>query len=309
MKKIILYILPLLLLVSCYKKEDALQPSEGKDGYVVPQGNNDYDQTIVNFYEKYGKYLLYEFTDKDTYWTPGGWKNSTQNASGAWSNGYEAAKADPAYVASQLKLLDTIWFKYYSDAFLKEFLPVKIMLCRSVDSVFTRYVSFNPLTIEKGAKPVAAWFNYDNICVNHGNQAGTSLTPAEVKAAGAKLNLIFGQSIGLRRMASATTRFAAVANYNATISTQAAAYGQGIIYTYYNSPNADLDWGFYMLAMMTTSEQTLNTSTPNTDASFKGILNTTKDSNGRIRQRYNIVREYYKENYNVDLQAVGNAFN
>jgi hypothetical protein len=62
-----------------------------------------------------------------------------------------------------------------------------------------------------------------------------------------------------------------------------------------------------MEAMVSRSETNLNKSTANTDMTYMGILNATKDSNGKIRQRYNIIRNYFISNYGVDLQAIGNA--
>jgi hypothetical protein len=59
--------------------------------------------------------------------------------------------------------------------------------------------------------------------------------------------------------------------------------------------------------MVSRSETNLNKSTANTDMTYLGILNVTKDSNGKIRQRYNIIRNYFITNYGVDLQAIGNA--
>lgn len=294
-----------VVLFSCAKKEAALTPSEENQGYIVPQGNSDYDATIVTFYNKYGTYLLYNFTDKDTYWTPSGWKNATLNnaTTGFWNPGYEVVKADLSYVKKQLVLLDSSWFRFYSDKFLNEFLPVKIMLCSKVDSVYSTLLGFNPLTYNKTAKAVAAHYNYDNICVNNANAAIDNMTAADKKIYLAKINLIFAQSIIGRNLAKATGPFASIANYTGAINTTALRYAQGIIN--HTSPTADGDWGAYILAMVSTSETNLNVSTANTDATFKGILNATKDANGRIRTRYNIVRKYYISNYNVDLQAIG----
>ncbi|THU40153.1 hypothetical protein FAM09_09745 [Niastella caeni] len=300
-----------VVLCSCTKKEAALTPSEENQGYVVPQGTNDYDATIVNFYNKFGTYLLYEFTDKDTYWTPTGWKNATPSTTtaGFWNTGYEMVKANPLYIKKQLALLDSTWFRYYTDKFLNEYLPTKIMLCTKIDSVYATLISFSPVTYVKSTKAVGAWYNYDNICVSNAGPAIDTMKAADKKAYTARINLIFAQSIVGRKLAKATTDFAAVANYSVTYTTYAAAYGQGILYPYSSSPTADLDWGYYIMAMVSMSETNLNASTANTDATFRGILNATKDVNGKIRTRYNKVRNYYITNYNVDLQAIGNAAN
>jgi hypothetical protein len=110
-----------------------------------------------------------------------------------------------------------------------------------------------------------------------------------------------------RNVANPTTEFSSTTNYNTAVTSQALAYGGGILYTYYNGPTAVRDWSLYMQALVSCSETRLNKSTVNTDATFNGILNVTKDANGVIRKRYNMVRNYYINNYNVDLQAIGNA--
>ena len=309
--KMIFFLIPLIAVVlfSCTKKEATLTPSEENQGYIVPQGTNDYDATIVTFYSKYGSYLLYNFTDKDTYWTPNGWKNATLNnaTTGFWNPGYEVVKADPNYIKKQLVLLDSSWFRFYSDKFLNEFLPVKIMLCSKVDSVYSTLLGFTPLTYNKIAKAVAAYYNYDNICVNNANVVIDNMTAADKKVYLAKTNLIFVQSILGRNLVKATTPFASIANYTGTINTTALRYAQGIIN--HTTATPDGDWGAYMLAMVSTSAINLDVSTANTDATFNGILNATKDVNGKIRSRYNIIRNYYITNYNVDLQAIGNLAN
>lgn len=309
MKQVLLYSCLVLSLTACYKKDGEITATETNIGYTVPQGNHDYDNYIVQFYNKYGKYLLYDFTDKDVYWTPTGWKNAKISLGGIWTTGPEVVKADTAYVSNQLKLMDTTWFKYYSDRFIKDFLPVKIMLGKSVDSVYVTILSLSPITYGKGVTSVAAWYNYDNISVNYGNSTAATLTPAQVKKIGAKIHLVFMQSIKERNLVAATANFAAIANYGTSYTTQALAYAQGIIYPYNSTPNANLDWAYFMQAMVSMNETSLKTSTAATNTTFWGILNATKDVNGRIRQRYNMVRNYYIEKYGVDLQAIGNTFN
>jgi len=110
-----------------------------------------------------------------------------------------------------------------------------------------------------------------------------------------------------RNVANPTTEFSSTTNYNTAVTSQALAYASGILYTYYNGPTAARDWSLYMQALVSCSETRLNKSTANTDATFNGILNATKDVNGVIRKRYNAVRNYYINNYGVDLQAIGNA--
>ncbi|OQP57780.1 hypothetical protein A3860_09135 [Niastella vici] len=295
------------LMVTGCKKEGALTASEDEQGYTLPQGYHGYDTTILDLYNKYSAYFLYRFTDKDTYWTPTGWKNATLNSSGTWNTGYGVTRADTNFISSQLALIKKLWLSYYTDKFLVKFLPAKVMLCASVDSLYTTYVFTPTFQAINADKSVGAWFNYDNICVNYGNAGVTAMTSGDSLKFLAKTNLIFIQSIPGRNLSAPTNDFTSVANYNGTFSSQANAYAQGIITIYYNGRSAQLDWNAYMEAMVSRSEANLKKSTANTDMTYMGILNTTKDSNGKIRQRYNIIRNYFITNYGVDLQAIGNA--
>lgn len=307
MNKLIYIALLLLttgLFVTGCKKEGALTASEDNQGYTLPQGYHSYDTAILDLYNKYSGYFLYKFIDKDTYWTPTGWKNATKTATGTWVTGYLVTPADTNYISRQLALINKLWLSWYPDKFLIKFLPAKVMLCASVDSVYTNFlVTPNVNTI----KSVGAWFNYDNICINYGNAGVTTMTGKDSIAFAAKTNLIFIQSIYGRNMTPVTNDFTSVANYSVTLSSQAAAYAQGIITNYINTRSPQLDWNAYLEAMVSRSEANLNKSTANPDATFMGILNATKDTNGKIRQRYNIIRNYFISNYGVDLQAIGNA--
>jgi len=300
----------LVLFQSC-KKEAALVAIDQNFGYTVPQGNHTYDKTIVDFYNKYGVNLLYKFSDKDTYWTPTGWKNSTLSTTtaGFWSTGYLAVPSDTtsnAYITNQLVVLNKLWFGFYSDKFLKQFLPVKIMLCNTVDSVYSKVVSFSPtVTYARVDTYVGAWYNYDNLCVSYGNSSAATMVQKDSIAFAKKVNLIFMQSIITRNLSAPTADFTAVTNYGVTYTSTATAYTAGIIAPY-SSVTSQLDWAQYMQAMVTCTEATLNKSQANTISSFTGILNATKDTNGKIRQRYNIVRNYFINTYGVDLQVIGN---
>ena len=299
----------LMLLQSC-KKEAALVAIDQSYGYTVPQGNHTYDKTITDFYGKYGVYLLYKFSDKDTYWTPTGWKNATPSTTtaGFWNPGYLAVPSDTTsvdYISRQLVVLNKLWFGFYSDKFLKQFLPVKIMLCNTVDSVYAKATFTPTLTYTKVDTYVGAWYNFDNLCVSYGNSSVATMVQKDSITFAKKVNLIFMQSIITRNLSAPTADFTAVTNYGVTYTTTATAYTAGIIAPY-SGVTSQLDWAQYMQAMVTCTEATLNKSQANTITSFTGILNVTKDTNGKVRQRYNIVRNYFINTYGVDLQAIGN---
>ena len=296
----------LLTLSACKKSDEALAPSGIVDTYTVPQGNNGFDQTIVDYYQKYGTYLLYKFTEKDAYWTPTGSKKPMQLPSGLYQGGGEVLPADPAYIPAQLSLIKSKWFAFYSDKFLKKFLPVKILLCSKVDSVVYSPVFPAPVTYVKNTKKVGAYYNYDNIQVNFGDATVNSMTAADLRLFIYKANLVFIQSIIARGLSTPNSEFVNSADYVTAMTTTTQAYGRGIIVNP-SGPSAQLDWNAYITAMVTYSTVQLNASVVITDGSAAGILNPIKDTTGQIRRRYNLVRNYFINEYGVDLQLIGNA--
>lgn len=292
---------------ACKKTENALEPSGIVNTYSVPQGNNAYDNTIVDYYQKYGTYLLYKFTEKDAYWTPTVYNKPTASAAGFWSAGAEVSVADPAYVAGQLSLIQSKWFGLYSDKFLKKFLPTKVLLCSKVDSISNGFIFGGPTIVYvKQTKKISAYYNYDNIQINYGDQSVSSMTAAEQRTFLAKVNLIFIQSIIARGLTQPTTEFINSADYITAMTSAAQGYGKGILVPYY-SVSAQLDWNAYITAMVSYSTMNLNASTAITDLTPVGMLNVTKDTNGQMKKRYAIVRNYFINEYGVDLQLIGNA--
>lgn len=290
---------------ACKKSEEILVPSDIDVTYKVPQGNNAFDQTILNYYNTYGTYLLYNFTERDAYWTPTGWKKPVVSATGTWSVGADILAAQPDGIQAQLDLIDKSLFSLYPKNFLKRFLPVKLLLCSKVDSIFTTYV-FNPTySPAKGVKKIPAYFSYDNIAVNYGDGSASTLSAAEKLAFLARINQVFFQSINDRSLIKPTTEFINSADYISVNTSQAAAFSKGIIGAY-TSISATIDWNAYVMAMVTLSEADLNRSVANSNTSAVGILNATKDTNGLIKKRYNIVRNYFINTYQVDLQLIGN---
>ncbi|MBB6237942.1 hypothetical protein HDC90_002568 [Pedobacter sp. AK013] len=290
---------------SCKKAEESLTPSGVNMIYTLPQGNNSFDQTIVNYYNNYGSYLLYKFTERDAYWTPTGWRRPTpSDAPSPWT-GTDVAAADPNAVAAQLDLLDKSLFKLYPKSFLKEFMPVKLLLCSKVDSIYTTYVFTPVYTPTRNAKKIPAFYSYDNIYINYGDATVNQMSAAEKLFFLARVNQVFFQSINDRGLIKATNDFILSADYSSSNASQAVAYGKGIVGTYISS-SATTDWAAYVMAMVTLSEADLNRSVPNTNTSLVGILNPTKDTNGLIKKRYNLVRNYFINTYQVDPQVIGN---
>ena len=314
MKISYLYIfLAITTLFSCSStEEDVLEPSGIKTGYTVPQGNNAYDLDITNFYNKYGSYLLYDFTLKDAYWTPSKWTNgspATDTDNGKL--GFIVQMPDTNYITPQLDLLNETWFNHYSDEFLDKFLPVKILLCSQVQYCNYDFSSF-PAKI-KGAD-VPAYYNFDNICVSYAKEEVLNLTTAQIAAFEKGINRVFVDCMFGQGKLKPTDLFNSSANYSiaSTQNTNTKLWTIGILQPYY-AASPENDWKQFVTMMILYSEAYLNkeVATVNDndtkETSWEGIFTSKKDKAGLLKKRYTIVRQYYIDNYNIDLQTIGNA--
>ena len=309
-------LLQLVLAASCYD-EKSLEPSGEISSYSVPQGTHDYDDVIVDIFNQYGSCLLYKYTDKDTYWTPSGWMNGVLGEEG--KNGYIITPADEAYVGEQVDLIRKAWFAPYSEEFLKKFLPVKIMLCADIDSVYMQWdFSSWPAKQVYKSKKVKAWYNYDNICVSYGNEDVKSMTKADSLAFWRKMGYIFVESMIGRKQTIPTKEFEEITNYQTNglgYLKASELWKLGVPRSVSYNVTVENDWKSFLLMMVTCSEEFL-TRTPEfnsdwdyTEKNWDGLLNPVKDVNGLLKKRYDMVRNYFIENYNMDLQKIGNELN
>ncbi len=91
------------------------------------------------------------------------------------------------YIPQQFALIERCWLNLYSEAFLKKFLPLKIMLCSSVSTVS---LLFTP-TFHYGLTPIDAYFNYDNICVSYGSESVLTMNAEKELALSRTLSRLF----------------------------------------------------------------------------------------------------------------------
>lgn len=122
-----------LLLAACSKDEKIDYIPDVELDYVLPQGGNSAaDKRIVEFNEKYGSYILYEFDQKDFEWT--------QVEDSKLKGIYKYTPADLDYVDEMLDLLDEIWFfDFYPDDFLRLTTPYRVFLTATLDWSYYGY--------------------------------------------------------------------------------------------------------------------------------------------------------------------------
>ena len=135
MKRLLNIILPVGLGVigqACYEDEK-LTPS-GDEPVLserdLPQGNHDYDETIMEWWNDYALLTFYRFNDKEFWWTPTAdiRPKPAAGTEGGTSPGYEGIQAATNYVGELVKLLDEEFFAYYTKENLYKRMPKKIFI-------------------------------------------------------------------------------------------------------------------------------------------------------------------------------------
>lgn len=281
-----------LVVTGCYK-EDSLEPSsEPESGqYILPQGNHDYDPEIVEMYRKYGTYMLYRFEDKDFWWAFSSdirWKY--QEGVGT-VGGYEATPADERYVGQQLELIKSKFLKYFPESFLKRALPLKMLLMSDLNYVPTQ--ENEPTDEDRQFRHV--YWGYDYLGVNWGNENILTMTVAERNDFKAEICYLLLENF-YKKTKESPVNFFTVSKYGAEVGDYPGDFG----FLDKNAVNdPDRDWLSFIKAIVSTPYEDME--------AYGGILDDwTTDYFGVIRQKYNIVINFFKQTYQIDLQAIGN---
>lgn len=285
-----------LLLAACTKNEPVLTSSNKDEwGLHVPQGNADYDKRIVGYHERWGTYLLYKFSDLEFSW-------NVTNV----DTMYKGIGADPNYINQQLDLLENTFFNFYSDSTLKKYLPIKFMLCSSLTFQKNRVDAL----LLNG--PVNA--GYEVFAVNWGNSRIANITsPVDsLSIFRSNVNLSFLRMMQSKKYSSLSNQFIAVSDYTVFWGAPDAMNKRGFLAngsSYGSSPlNKDMDWDAFLKMIISNPYSYLtDPATTASDPSAKGVLTTVKDSSGLIARKYKAMIDYYKDNFNIDLQRIGNG--
>ena len=284
--------------IGCYD-EKSVTPSETPEDiygkYTLPQGDHEYDDAIVDFYKKYGSLILYKFEDKDFWWTPSGdirwafYDNGVDR-----TLGYEADPADEAYVGNQLELLNQTWFKFFADSSLTRLLPQKILMTSRLDFV----QNGEGYPVEEDYVPLNCYSGYDYIAVNWGNEKILTMDAEAWKLFKADVCYMLLERATSKIMIGYAAVFASVSNYGLNFQSHETEkmYGNGIL-DYNHRTDPTRDWMDYLHAIIYHSLEELE--------GEGGILSAAIDINGKIREKYDIMTDYFKSEYNIDLQAIG----
>ncbi len=299
MKLHIIYLLMLVISLSACSKDDELLPSENSEfGYVVPQGDHEYDERIVNWNQRCNTFILYKFDIKELYWQVNVWNESKPTPEGStypypYSAGLIGAVADENYVDKQLDLVEDLFLQFYPDTTLSRCLPLKLLLCsrldwRSVDGVEEMCNVFS---------------GYDYLAFNWGNQKVLSMTNTQKAIFKTDVNYTFLTRLLDNGEIAESAEFYDGMNYE-DIVTNENMYERGFLKS--NTKQED-DVEIYLKAIIQTPYDELTAEPADKDYTNKGILHPKKDVYGHIRRKYDFLVNKFKTDYGFDLQKIGDV--
>lgn len=187
-----------VLFCSC-AKDSALGPDVALErDYVLPQGKSPQaDGRIVDLYEKYGSYFLYDFTLLDLNW------NQVAN-----STSYKLALGDPAYAGDMLDLLGEVWLQFYPEEFLKKNLPYRVFMADTIYQVLS-YMD----------RPIECAKTGDNsLAFGYMNADTKKKTAAEKLALKNTVQMLFFDLLQVRKAVSIPEEFYKISDYSTKAS-------------------------------------------------------------------------------------------
>jgi hypothetical protein len=294
-----------VMMLSCNKDNNPTQVSEkSATRYQLPQGNASFDTEILSLFQKYDSYILYKFSDIDfNYQFSSNLANPPVGSLNATVGPVVMRGGDSIAVQSALDFMNTYWFSFYPEDFKKKYLPQKILLAGLIYT--TRYNGttkiydtprVNPYTI-----PIEG---VDHITLPKIDTAFNSYPLASKLLLKAKLNSLFLKHLmypiinTIPAPVPVPADFFKVSDYSLGGITRELKYKYGFdtLGTGSRAPTPIVDMVGFLDSICAKSKSQLDAY----------MLNPNVDVLGLTRRKYELLVNYFKTNYNVDIQAIGN---
>lgn len=267
-----LFLILALVILAC-QKEAKLTPSVYLNQYQLPQGNTAADDSIVAIHQKFGTYILYRFSQGDYAYDY------------TFARKDSAFNANPLYIDTALNFFRNQLMAQYPDSFLHKTMPVKVLLA-------SRVTAINSITLQASGFASTS----SMLAIGWADSTLGRLTPQETKKLRGKLHQYYWER------ALRTKSIEIPPGFTPTVTN----YGQVSIANRYQL-GIVADWGVFGLDLGQDFLGYIGMITGNTTEELEeNYFNPAIDTRGLIRQRYNLIIDYYKSEYGIDLQAVGN---
>lgn len=293
------------IIFSACKKEAKIGPEVPiEQDYKLPQGNasKEANDKIQELYNKYGSYFLYVYTQKDFVWVP--------STGGGASKIDTAVLGNPVYVMDMLNFLNDVWLKFLPESFKKaQGIPYRVMLADTIKQ-------YRP-----GYPPGREYLYFDYKIVDKAiafsgmNQSLRTMTATEKVN---KKNILTGVIWGYylqNKIVEIPAGFYKVSNYtlapalpiNASNPSNLEAYRQrGFLPGSYLPNGNPSEWYYGPYAWNTAQASDISayifhiTSCP--DAQLVPYLKFPL-----IKEKYDLLVDFFKVKYGIDVRAIANA--
>lgn len=271
MQRVIAVLLFVLPMIGCNQDEaDIIPAADFGEKYSVPQGAHEFDQKIVDFYNKCGTFILYDYDPVDVIWNVNAIISSTSSPN-------KVVLPEEEDLELGINTLFEIWLDLYPEDFLKKTLPKYIFVA---DSVFNYGTSLTYATTTK-----------TNITVGYLNKELASMTASRMKTLKANVNAVYFTYIFNGGKIDIPEAFTAGVPYGALTSSN---YREmGIIHYSYSGLTPQKDIIESLKTLMTSSQYTI-------DNLFKPAT----DKKGKIKERVAILVDEMMRLYDIDLEAL-----
>ena len=300
MKKILLAIACLwAACISCSEDTKIGAPDEILPDYVLPQGDasKEANDRIQQIFDTYTSYVLYNYTEKDAFWT--------QASAGGSAQTYRVTMGETRYVDAMLDYIQAIWLQFFPEEFLKKGgMPYRVFLA---DSIYW----------ERDWGKIQ--YNYrvnGNALIIGGMNANLTAMDAATKKA--RKNELLGATWDYyiaQGLLDVPEEFYEDTDYETVPALPSAGAEALEAYrkrgflpsSYYNGIPGEWFWGSY--AWTRAKENDLKSFLYNlrekTDEEVAWFLNNPEYE--LIQKKWNILIDYYKKEFGIDLRKMGNT--
>lgn len=117
-----------ILISGCYGKEH-ITAELGKPRHEIKDSNDPLDKKIFNIYSSTGVAILYNYTELDYKWNL---------SSTSFTDFVLVKQTDRAVIENGIKYLDKVLFDYYDLNFKKKYFPLNFLLCDTLKNLTTK---------------------------------------------------------------------------------------------------------------------------------------------------------------------------
>lgn len=301
-------------LVSCYEDETIIPGTESEQYFTLPQGDHDYDDKIVEYFEKYNFYILYDFKPEDVYWTGTNWDEylGSGNIGDRDNIGDDlfVAPALPDRAGELLDMCENLFFSYYPDSLLQR-MPTEFFLCSRLCEIG---MIFDPMLgyVSDSAR-INVYRNFHCMAVNGGSM--------EIDTMGRRMKMEFQQDVNSEFLTYLNEQgvfemsedFTDVCDYKYQNLRGEALFAAGYVSSSLvwnnvaQSKTRDFEAYLKMLAIpleiLEGEPAPIITYEEQNNPPLAGALNPKRDVNGLVRKKYEILIRYFKESYGIDTEG------